>query len=289
MNDSDPSSDDLPNDGLPPADDPLWDEVVAGQLDEQAQAELRALATSEADELRLAAFAPLDDAFQDRITARLQDELSSQTAEPTAGAPRQNRQPTDETKEEESELDRETAANDERELGNVTDGPGSWWRAVAIASGLAIAAAVLLVIVPFDAPLPVYEGELRGGAATHRAEPSNSHHFVASNRIEIVFRPRDPTRVVPQLSAFTSATSDAPLVPWALPAESIEFDENGAVRIAGEIGTLLPDASGALVLWIFVHDASIDRGSAEARLGSAREEADDDLRLHRFDIFVDPS
>jgi hypothetical protein len=58
-------------DRLPPADDSLWDEVAAGELDAEELAVLRALAEGDDEQARVAAFEPIDVARREAIASEL--------------------------------------------------------------------------------------------------------------------------------------------------------------------------------------------------------------------------
>lgn len=67
-------SEERPRDGvhrLPPADDSLWDEVAAGELDADELAVLRALAEGDDEQARVAAFEPIDVGRREAIASKL--------------------------------------------------------------------------------------------------------------------------------------------------------------------------------------------------------------------------
>jgi hypothetical protein len=214
-----------------PSDDAAWEKLARGELAPDEQARLRERAASDPETARLwEAFRPLDEAVKERIAARV-------------------------------EMVRR---------GRVV----VWRRAALIAAPLAAAALVALALrLPRSAwsdPLamvPEYSLDVAGGdqgtrSAAPARNPSAPIELHAGSSLEIVLRPATAVQHPVVVRAFLVQGASAR--PWDVP---MERSPDGAVRIAGEAGTLLrvPPGSWDLVFTVSPEGAAPPDPDAVAR------------------------
>lgn len=194
----------------------------------------------------------------------MHDAQPSQTPAPELVAPF-------ETSERNALLDAVFAAVDGgaavAEVTPITDAPRpSRSRALGlVAVALAIAAVLVLWLARPDgvvAPLPTYAlTELRGGAATVRAEPGDIDRELAlapGDRIEVTLTPAAPTTaaLVVDIVAQSPGRTD---VVARVPAQ---VSPNGAVRVSGPLDALVALEPGAWQIWVVLSPADAAPGDA---------------------------
>lgn len=204
-----------------PADDAVWDRLARGELAPAEEAQLRERAAVDPEIARLyEAFRPLDDAAKQRIAERVAAGL---------GQPR---------------------------VALV------WRRAAFIAGPLAAAAVVVLALrlqrqAGPAALLPEYALDVSGGDRATRsgnAVENGPVELHRASRLELVLRPATTVQQPVAVHAFLVQGSD--VRPWAVP---MERSPDGAVRVAGEAGTLLAVPPGS---WDLVFTVSAESAAA---------------------------
>jgi len=182
-------------------DDAVWERLARGELAPAEEAQLRERAAADPEVARLyEAFRPLDAAAKQRIAERV-----------AVGLPHPRFAPA--------------------------------WRRAAIIAGPLAAAAVVVLALRFRHPtdpsalLPEYALDVSGGdRATRSGAPAERGplELHRASRLEIVLRPATAVQRPVEVRAFLVQGTD--VRPWAPP---MERSADGAVRIAGEAGTLL--------------------------------------------------
>ncbi|MBK8713971.1 MAG: hypothetical protein IPN32_04435 [Deltaproteobacteria bacterium] len=163
-----------------------------------------------------------------------------------------------------AEVDGDTAA---AQVTPITAAPkATRGRAVGlVAVALAIAAVLVLWLARPGgsvAPLPSYElTELRGGAATVRAEPGDVDRELAlapGDRIEVTLTPAAPSTaaMVVDLVAQSPGRAD---VTARVPAQ---VSPSGAVRVSGPLDALVALEPGAWQIWVVLSPADAAPGDA---------------------------
>ncbi len=206
------------------ADDPVWERLARGDLSPAENAQLRERAAADPQIATLyEAYRPLDELERARIAKRVD-----------AG------------------------------LHRPRFAPGRRVWLVAIAGPLAAAALVVLYLrlSPGPEPLvmvPEYSLELTGGdRATRSATPAQGGpvELHRSSHLEIVLRPTTAVKGPIVVRAFLVSDGGADARAWDVP---MQRSTDGAVRIAGDAGTLLGVPAGA---WDLVFTLSAEGATA---------------------------
>lgn len=188
------------------ADDPVWERLARGELEPSEAARLRERAAADPEIATLyEAFRPLDDSTQERIATRVAD--------------------------------------------RVAERPRITWRRAALVAGPLAAAAVIVLALrlprstaSFPA-VPEYSLDLAGGdRATRSGAPAETGTVAVhrESRLEIVLRPKTSVSGPVVVRSFLVRGDDAR--PWNVP---MDRSPDGAVRIAGQAGTMLGVAPGS--------------------------------------------
>lgn len=204
------------HDVLPHEDDPFWDHVVAGELDADERAVLRALADEDGEQARVAAFEPIDVARREAIAGKL-------VANVRLAARR-----------------RRIAWS----MGGLAAAAAValvlWWPraealpsyAMVVSSGAATSRAL-----PSAGPSE--------GPSEAPVEVDAARTFAARTRFELVLT---PAREVDDDVVFsTFAEVEGRLVPWSV---ELQRSVSGAARIVGDAGDVLPRGVSAVVVVI---------------------------------------
>jgi hypothetical protein len=157
--------------------------------------------------------------------------------------------------------------------------------ATAAAGVVALAAgALLLVRSPKTELLPSYEVSLVGGSSQTRAAPvhasGESVVVHADGYLEIRLRPAHP--VGQELEARTAALHDGKPLPWTAP---VERSTDGALRIAGPVSALFPEARGNWTVLVAIGRPGAVPLDPEA---IARATPGDSLRVVRVTVDIQP-
>jgi len=155
------------------------------------------------------------------------------------------------------------------------------------APALAVAAAVaIFVVVGRNAPpgeaLPAYSVTVQGGEAPVRgAAPSTeSLRLMQDAPVETILRPQTTVAYPVAVSGYARFPSDGPWVPLTV---SFEIGQTGAMRLAANVSSLLPDRKGTGVLVFVIHSAH----SAQPTLDALnRDETDPAWRKLVVPVFV---
>ena len=236
----------------------LWDELASGNLSDDEEALLRVLAEGDPDaeadadwegELaaRLEAFAPLGEDFEEALARRIERERDAKASlEPGASASAQARV---------LELNTVKAA-----ALAPPPRPSNLIRLIPVAGAPALAAAIALVIQPWNsAPgadalaLPAYSLALRGGVARLRhGEPEEgTPRFDAHSRLDLTLTPASRVDTPLEVAVFLVQDGRA----QRLDAVRAEVRPSGAIRVrapGAEIFGASPRAgAAALALVVF--------------------------------------
>lgn len=204
-------------------DDPRWDALAAGELDEAGVAELRALALRD-PEARAAfeVFQPLDDATHAALESLFRAESESEPAPESEPA----------------------------EVVSISRHRRYRW-AGAGATILAVAAALILMIRPSASPLLApYQLEVGRGEQAYRSaagEPADLLEVTPATRLDLVLRPATRVDEPVGVEVFLREGGDL----RGLDVEA-KVAPGGAIEVTGVVGEVITDAPGRYDLVLVV-------------------------------------
>jgi hypothetical protein len=152
-------------------------------------------------------------------------------------------------------LERRSVASPARNVISLADRRAGMWRRLAmVAVPLAAAAALVLMLRPFDgpalAPLPSYALEIAGAEALVRGAESapGPEVFTPQSSLVVVLRPASAAPGDLALRAWQRHSGGA----WQIWEPKVEWSADGAARIAGSAGALLGETPGLVDLRVVV-------------------------------------
>jgi hypothetical protein len=236
-----------------------WDRLTEGALTPAEEAELAARAASDPEAAAaLAAFRPLDDAFEDRLVGAIQQQRAREREQATT-APGSAGTVADARGGAEQEPRRLSAPT--APVQSVSPRRSRWRPSSAWGSGLAAAAVLAGVLVTRPgAPLPAFQGELGGGnrpdrGATGTAPPV----YQLGSHFDLLLRPatqiESEVEVKCKIACALPGAPPAPARDWP-PCGRAKSDSSGSLHITGTVGSDIPNEAGACDLWALVVRAS---------------------------------
>ena len=231
--------------------DSRWDSLSHGQLDSEAEADLRSLADS-SPEMKAAweAFRPMDRSFRRRLLDRIRGVF-----------PQRRR--------------------------SSRRAPAAWWPLTA-AAGLTALLVGLTILSPGPKEIPEYSLEMAGGAAIQRSEqkPMGIPRLVKGVRLDLVLFPARPVAgdVVPTVFL----EQDGTVRPWRVPAERVLAAPTGSLKLELRARDLGLDP-GPATLWLAVSRPCCMPGIEEVRslLRNGEKAESGGFRWMRQEIFLE--
>ena len=234
-----------------PTEDPRWDDLAAGELEEAQRGQLRedaARAEGEAfaDEA-LEAFRPIGSEAKDRFVDAILVEAGASRVEQAKVIPLRR----------------------------------AWWAAGSLGALAAAAALLMLLRSPGPAGLPAYDLVVSGGESGVRSlTVQDVPKLAPGSRLELVLRPA--TRTEGPLVVRGAMRKGEDVRPWTPAAET---DPDGAARIAGTREALFADTpAGRWTLVIAVGRPDVLPSSASELFRLEAGEDPPGARLQRIDV-----